>query len=150
MALGGEQGIGIGPRHQPVGDQHIENLGEAQPVFVGGKVAWLDMEEHRLGKAGNAGKAPPARIPLPQSGRVLVPALMTPERASVSHLTRLVAEGAEAGLVRAPRVLPGPRSGPEAAGLRLVRGYPAPAPASQSARRRCNARCHLRATAGPA
>ena len=71
------------------------------------------------------------------------------------HLTRLVAVGAEAvALVRAPLHVPARpalRTTIVGPGLRAaVRGHPAPRPQrSQSARRRRNARRHLRATALP-
>jgi hypothetical protein len=144
-ALGGQQGIGVGPRHQPVGDQHIENLGEAQPVFVGGKGGVAGHGEHRLGKTGKAGKAPPARIlPSPPG---FIPAL-TPERAQC----RISPDWLR--LVPKPCPLSGPRCGPRlrttivGPGLRAtVRGIRPRPQRSQGARRRCNARRHLRATA---
>jgi hypothetical protein len=151
-ALGGQQGIGVGPRHQPVGDQHIENLGEAQPVFVGGKGGVAGHGEHRLGKTGKAGKAPPARIlPSPPG---FIPALTTPERAHCRispDWLRLVPKPCH---LSGPRwsSRPGPRSGPRlsgrASGPRFGASRPRPQ-RSQGARRRRNARRHLRATALP-
>ena len=62
-ALGGQQGIGIGPRHQPVGDQHIENLGRLSRCSWVAKVAWLDME-FRLGRRATPERRRPPEYPV--------------------------------------------------------------------------------------